>query len=32
MGVRKGNFTQDAAPILLFRFSNNSWQFDHFVH
>lgn len=31
MGVRKGAFTQDAPPMLLFHLSDN-WQFDHFVH
>jgi hypothetical protein len=31
MGVRKGNFTQDASPVLLFRY-DNGWQMDRFVH
>lgn len=32
MGVRKGNFTQDYAPVLEFRFNNNGWEFEKFVH
>jgi hypothetical protein len=31
MGVRKGNFTQDYVPVLLFRFGNG-WEFEKFVH
>lgn len=31
MGVHKGNFTQDYAPVLQFRF-NNGWEFEKFVH
>ncbi len=31
MGVRKGNFSQEVSPVLLFRF-NNGWQFDSFQH
>jgi hypothetical protein len=31
MGVRKGTFSQDVPPVLLFRLANN-WQFDGFVH
>lgn len=31
MGVRKGNFTQDYSPILLFHY-NNTWQLDKFQH
>ena len=31
MGVRKGNFTQDYPPVLLFRY-NGGWTFDKFVH
>lgn len=31
MGVRKGNFTQDYPPILLFHYYN-SWQFEKFQH
>jgi hypothetical protein len=32
MGVKKGNFTQDAPPELLFRLSSNGWQFEKFEH
>ncbi len=31
MGVRKGNFTQDYPPTLLFKF-NSDWYFDKIVH
>jgi hypothetical protein len=31
MGVRKGNFTQDHPPVLLFRY-NNGWQLEGFQH
>jgi hypothetical protein len=31
MGVKKGNFTQDSPPVLLFRLTNN-WEFEKFVH
>jgi hypothetical protein len=31
MGVRKGNFTQDNPPILLFRL-RDGWQLEKFVH
>jgi hypothetical protein len=31
MGVRKGNFTQDYAPVLLFRY-NNGWYIDRIMH
>lgn len=31
MGVRKGNFTQDYSPILLFRYTNG-WQLESFRH
>ena len=31
MGVKKGNFTQDAPPTLLLRLNNN-WELDKFVH
>lgn len=31
MGIRKGNFTQDVPPVLLFRF-NNSWTLERIVH
>jgi len=31
MGVRKGQFTQDYAPIFLFRY-NNGWSIDKIVH
>lgn len=31
MGVRKGQFTQDYAPILLFKY-NNGWAIDKIVH
>jgi len=31
MGVRKGNFTQDRPPVLLFRY-NNGWYIDRVMH
>jgi hypothetical protein len=31
MGVRKGTFTQDHPPIVLFR-NNNGWYIDKIVH
>ena len=31
MGVKKGNFTQDYPPVLLFRY-NNGWQLEKFMH
>src|SRR6202046_2122617 len=31
MGVRKGNFSQDYQPVLMFRF-DNGWEFEKFVH
>jgi hypothetical protein len=31
MGVRKGNFTQDYNPVLLFRY-DNAWQLDRIMH
>lgn len=31
MGVRKGNFTENYSPILLFRY-NNGWQLERFQH
>src|SRR5579872_7145825 len=31
MGVRKGNFTQDVSPTLLFRY-NNGWYLDRIMH
>jgi hypothetical protein len=31
MGVRKGNFTQDVPPVLLFRYVNN-WTLERIVH
>jgi hypothetical protein len=31
MGVKKGNFTQDYPPVLLFRF-NNGWALEKFMH
>jgi hypothetical protein len=31
MGVKKGNFTQDAPPTLLFRLNGN-WELEKFVH
>jgi hypothetical protein len=31
MGVRKGNFTQDYPPVLLFKY-NNGWYIDKIVH
>jgi hypothetical protein len=31
MGVKKGQFTQDFLPVLLFRY-NNGWQLDRLVH
>jgi hypothetical protein len=31
MGVRRGNFTQDYPPVLMFR-NNNGWYVDHIVH
>ncbi len=31
MGVRRGKFTQDAAPIFFFRY-NNGWQMEKLVH
>jgi hypothetical protein len=31
MGVRKGNFTQDYVPQLLFKY-NNGWYIDRIVH
>jgi hypothetical protein len=31
MGVRKGNFTQEYAPELLFKY-NNGWYIDRIVH
>src|SRR5579863_9512328 len=31
MGVKKGNFTQDAPPTLLFRLNGN-WELERFVH
>ena len=31
MGVRKGNFSQDHPPVLLFKF-NNGWYLDKIVH
>jgi len=31
MGVRKGNFTQDSPPELLFRLTNN-WELEKFMH
>ncbi|HLX45641.1 MAG TPA: hypothetical protein VKR43_19485 [Bryobacteraceae bacterium] len=31
MGVKKGNFTQDFPPVLLFRL-RDGWQLDSFVH
>jgi hypothetical protein len=31
MGVRKGQFTQDYSPVLLFKY-NNGWALDSFVH
>jgi hypothetical protein len=31
MGVRKGQFTQDASPILEFRY-NNGWSVEKIVH
>jgi hypothetical protein len=31
MGVRKGSFSQEHSPVLLFRL-NGVWQLDHIVH
>lgn len=31
MGVRKGNFTQDYNPVLLFRY-DNGWTLDRIMH
>jgi len=31
MGVHKGDFTQDAPPVLLFRY-DNGWRLDSIVH
>lgn len=31
MGVKKGNFTQDYPPVLLFRY-NDGWQLEKFQH
>jgi|SRR5581483_6473507 len=31
MGVRKGNFTQDYPPVVLFRY-NNGWYLDRIMH
>jgi len=31
MGVRKGQFTQDYLPVLLFRY-DNGWSIDRIVH
>jgi hypothetical protein len=31
MGVRKGNFTQDSNPLLVFRL-DNGWQFERVMH
>ncbi len=31
MGVRKGEFTQDYLPVLLFRY-DNGWSIDRIVH
>jgi len=31
MGVKKGNFTQDYPPVIMFRY-NDGWQFEKFVH
>ncbi len=31
MGVKKGDFTQDVPPVLLFRY-NNGWALERIVH
>ena len=31
LGVKKGNFTQDVSPVLLFRYTN-SWAMEQIVH
>lgn len=31
LGVKKGQFSEDYSPVLLFRY-NNGWQLDHFQH
>jgi hypothetical protein len=31
LGVRKGNFSEDVPPVVLFRF-NNAWTVDRIVH
>lgn len=32
MGVRRGKFSQDAAPVLRFTLENDGWHFDRIVH
>jgi len=32
MGVRKGNFSQDYPPVLLFKNTSNGWSIDKIVH
>lgn len=32
LGVRKGNFSQDANPIVHFKLLDDGWHFDRIVH